>query len=99
MQGSRTGHISICVRRARPAMLVGGFQVRQWLSMRRRLDDRNMSVEPMRRFRRRFNCLAGGCLLGVFFLAGCDTAPNVEPEAKATEKTPQQGLVRLTHEE
>ena len=37
--------------------------------------------------------------IGLLIMVGCDTAPNVEPEAKATEKAPQQGLVRLTHEE
>lgn len=58
-----------------------------------------MSLERLRRFSLRSDCVAGVCLLGLFLLASCDTAPNVEPEAKATEKAPQKGLVRLTHEE
>ena len=67
--------------------------------MPRRRDERDMKLEHMRRFRLRCNRVAGVCVLGLFFLASCDTAPNVEPEAKATEKAPQQGLVRLTHEQ
>jgi membrane fusion protein, heavy metal efflux system len=53
----------------------------------------------MRRLRLQSNRLAGILAVGLFLTAGCDTAPNVEPEAKATEKAPQHGLVRLTHEE